>query len=199
MLEKTDRLLKKFNVASVQPPRRDQFPSRHRDNQAEVDPLILEERRREREGPRRGMEDDPRRREDDLRMREDDGGRYSSPARDQPRRDDYSRGRRRSVSPDNRRGKSLKTDEEVQGWKSIYFQYVVERSFYLSVIPCLRLLSALETDLGSLGPEVNKMMSKALNYEQDEDGGSRELLNDADSVSVMELVKEKMKGLIDTG
>ena len=69
----------------------------------------------------------------------------------------------------------------------------------MSVIPCLRLLSALETDLGSLGPEVNKMMGKALNYEQDEDGGSLELLNDAESVASMELVKEKMKGLIDTG
>merc|ERR1719309_705807 len=69
----------------------------------------------------------------------------------------------------------------------------------VQVIPCLRLLSALETDLGSMGPEVNKMMGKALNFEQDEDGGSRELLKDPDSVTVMELVKEKMKGLIDTG
>merc|ERR1719309_1628681 len=69
----------------------------------------------------------------------------------------------------------------------------------VQVIPCLRLLSALETDLGSMGPEVNKMMGKALNFEQDEDGGSRELLKDPDSVTVMELVKEKLKGLIDTG
>ena len=43
------------------------------------------------------------------------------------------------------------------------------------------------------------MLAKALQFEQKNVGTSRELITDEDSVTTMGLIKEKLKGLIETG
>ena len=88
------------------------------------------------------------------------------------------------------------------------------------MVPCLRLLTALEDVLGSLGPTVNQVttdppppsstlkqstglhycpflhqvLARALALEQGREGSSAVLLEDPDTVSVLELVKEKLSG-----
>ena len=48
----------------------------------------------------------------------------------------------------------------------------------VQVVHCLRLLSALEDSLGSLGPVVNQILGKALSIEQV--GGWKEMVNGFD-------------------
>jgi len=69
----------------------------------------------------------------------------------------------------------------------------------IKVIPCLRLLSALEDSLGSLGPQINHVLAKALSLEQSREGASKVLLEDPDTVSILEMVKEKLSGQMAAG
>ena len=63
------------------------------------------------------------------------------------------------------------------------------------LVPCVRLLTALEDTLGSLGPPVNQVLARALSLEQGRAGSSAVLLEDPDTVSLLEMVKEKLTGL----
>ena len=74
-----------------------------------------------------------------------------------------------------------------------------ETSEPVHVVQCLRVLSALEDSLGSLGPSVNRILGKALSIEQSREGASKVLLEDPDTVSILEMVKEKLSGLVGAG
>lgn len=67
------------------------------------------------------------------------------------------------------------------------------------LVPCLRLLTALEDTLGSLGPPVNQILARALSLEQGRAGSSKVLLEDPDTVSLLEMVKEKLTGVAGAG
>merc|ERR1719347_869104 len=69
----------------------------------------------------------------------------------------------------------------------------------VKVIPCLRLLTALEDSLGSLGPQINQVLAKALSLEQSREGASKVLLEDPDTVSILDMVKEKLSGQMAAG
>eukprot|EP00092_Neocalanus_flemingeri_P001633 GFUD01001743.1.p1 GENE.GFUD01001743.1~~GFUD01001743.1.p1 ORF type:complete len:1274 (+),score=352.69 GFUD01001743.1:59-3880(+) len=69
----------------------------------------------------------------------------------------------------------------------------------VKVLPCLRLLSALEDSLGSLGPQINQVLAKALSLEQSREGASKVLLEDPDTVSILDMVKEKLSGQMAAG
>ena len=64
------------------------------------------------------------------------------------------------------------------------------------VVPCLRLLTALEDVLGSLGPAVNQVLGRSLALEQGREGASQALLEDPDCVTVLHLAREKLAGLV---
>ena len=63
----------------------------------------------------------------------------------------------------------------------------------------LRVLTALEDSLGSLGPHVNKILARSLSLEQRREGAGRVLLEDPDCVSVLDMVKEKLHGQMMAG
>jgi hypothetical protein len=69
----------------------------------------------------------------------------------------------------------------------------------VDLVSVVRLLTALEDSLGSLGPQVNQILARALTLEQNRDGASRILLEDPDMVSVLDLVKEKLAGQVVAG
>jgi len=69
----------------------------------------------------------------------------------------------------------------------------------IDLVPVVRLLTALEDSLGSLGPQINQILARALSIEQNRDGASRILLEDPDTVSVLDLVKEKLSGQLVAG
>ena len=64
----------------------------------------------------------------------------------------------------------------------------------VKIVPCIRLLTALEAILGSLGPAVNQVLARALALEQGKDGASMILLEDPDTVSILDMVREKLSG-----
>ena len=67
------------------------------------------------------------------------------------------------------------------------------------LVPCLRLLTALEDTLGSLGPLVNQAVARALSLEQRREGSSRVMLEDPDTAALLEMVKEKLAGQMMAG
>lgn len=64
----------------------------------------------------------------------------------------------------------------------------------VQILPTLRLLTALEDILGSLGPQVNNIIGRALNLEQLRIGASNVLLEDATVACILDMVKEKLSG-----
>ena len=64
---------------------------------------------------------------------------------------------------------------------------------------CLRLLTALEDLLGSLGPQINALMSRSLALEKSREGSSNLLLEDPDIAAILEMTKEKLAGLVVAG
>lgn len=69
----------------------------------------------------------------------------------------------------------------------------------LNIVSVLRLLTALEDVLGSLGPKIINMLSTALAMEKNKANSAEDLLlNDANSV-MFETVKEKLKGQLFAG
>lgn len=67
------------------------------------------------------------------------------------------------------------------------------------LLDTLRLITALENLLGSLGPQITAMMSRALTLENKRPGSSNVILQDANSAAVLELTKEKLAGQIVAG
>lgn len=69
----------------------------------------------------------------------------------------------------------------------------------LEVVGLLRLLTALEGQLGSLGPKIVSLLSKALAAEKAKPNSAEELLFDEDVSVLFETVKEKLKGQLFAG
>lgn len=67
------------------------------------------------------------------------------------------------------------------------------------ILPCLRMLTALEDILGSLGPQVNQLIAKALNLEQNKEGASNVMLENPDVACILDMVKEKLQGQMVAG
>lgn len=69
----------------------------------------------------------------------------------------------------------------------------------LEVVGLLRLLTALEGQLGSLGPKIVSLLSKALAAEKAKPNSAEELLFDEEVSVLFETVKEKLKGQLFAG
>ncbi|XP_014478112.1 PREDICTED: uncharacterized protein CG7065-like isoform X2 [Dinoponera quadriceps] len=69
----------------------------------------------------------------------------------------------------------------------------------LEVVGLLRLLTALEGQLGSLGPKIVSLLSKALAAEKAKPNSAEELLFDEEVSVIFETVKEKLKGQLFAG
>ena len=69
----------------------------------------------------------------------------------------------------------------------------------LEVVGLLRLLTALEGQLGSLGPKIVSLLSKALGAEKAKPNSAEELLYDEEVSVLFETVKEKLKGQLFAG
>lgn len=67
------------------------------------------------------------------------------------------------------------------------------------MLSVLRLLTAMENQLGSLGPKVNNLMAKAIALEKKSTKSSDVLLNDSENVVLFETVKEKLRGQLIAG
>lgn len=66
----------------------------------------------------------------------------------------------------------------------------------LTVVAVLRLLTALEEHLGSLGPKVVDMLGKALALEKVKANSADDMLINEDNCVFFETIKEKLKGLL---
>ena len=69
----------------------------------------------------------------------------------------------------------------------------------LEIVGLLRLLTALEAQLGSLGPKVVSLLSRALAAEKAKPNSAEELLHDEEVSVLFETVKEKLKGQLFAG
>lgn len=67
------------------------------------------------------------------------------------------------------------------------------------VVTVLRLLTAMESQLGSLGPRVNSLLATALSLEKASPNSSSTLLANSDNFVLLETVKEKLKGQLFAG
>lgn len=67
------------------------------------------------------------------------------------------------------------------------------------VVPVLRLMTALEDSLGSLGPKIIDLLSKALQAEKTNPSYVNAIILNDENCSLIETAKEKFKGLIITG
>lgn len=66
----------------------------------------------------------------------------------------------------------------------------------LTIVAVLRLLTALEDHLGSLGPKVVDLLGKALALEKVKANSADDLLLNEDHVVFFETIKEKLKGIL---
>ena len=63
----------------------------------------------------------------------------------------------------------------------------------------LRILTALEDLLGSLGPQINIILSRAITLENNKEGSGNVLLEDQDIAAILQMTKEKLSGQIIAG
>lgn len=66
----------------------------------------------------------------------------------------------------------------------------------LTVVSVLRMLSAVEEHLGSLGPKALNLLSKALAMELVKPNAAEDLLRNEDNCVFLETTKEKLKGIL---
>ncbi|PNF34078.1 hypothetical protein B7P43_G01165 [Cryptotermes secundus] len=77
--------------------------------------------------------------------------------------------------------------------------YSVDEQDGPGVVTVLRLLTAMESQLGSLGPRVNTLLATALSLEKASPNSSSTLLANSDNFVLLETVKEKLKGQLFAG
>ncbi|KAL7743462.1 hypothetical protein ACLKA6_018601 [Drosophila palustris] len=99
---------------------------------------------------------------------------------------EYSQPRQRTNSPT---GTAVSAADKDQGT-------LEEPEAPLTVVTVLRMLSALEDHLGSLGPKVLNLLSKALAMEKIKPNAADDLLLNEDNCVFMETIKEKLKGIL---
>lgn len=75
----------------------------------------------------------------------------------------------------------------------------VEDNGDINVVSVLRLLTALEEKLGSLGPKVIDLLAQALAMEKNEANSSETILDNEINCVLFETVKEKLKGQLLAG
>lgn len=75
----------------------------------------------------------------------------------------------------------------------------VESEQPIRVITVLRLLTALESQLGSLGPRVNNLLAQAIALEKKREFSSDSLIDVSENNVLFETVKEKLKGQLFAG
>ena len=63
----------------------------------------------------------------------------------------------------------------------------------------IRILTALEDLLGSLGPQINAIMSRAIVLENSKEGTGNILLEDENIAAILQMTKEKLSGQIIAG
>jgi hypothetical protein len=67
------------------------------------------------------------------------------------------------------------------------------------VTSVLRMLTALEAQLGSFGPRINSLLAQAISMDKAEYGSSQDLIRNIDNVVLFESIKEKFKGMLMAG
>lgn len=78
-------------------------------------------------------------------------------------------------------------------------KYSKEAEEEINIVAILRLLTALEEKLGSLGPRVIEMLSQALALEKNEANSAETLMDNDVNCVFFETVKEKLKGQLLAG
>ena len=63
----------------------------------------------------------------------------------------------------------------------------------------IRILTALEDLLGSLGPQINAVLSRAIVLENNKEGTGNILLEDENIAAILQMTKEKLSGQIIAG
>jgi len=76
---------------------------------------------------------------------------------------------------------------------------LAQTSLKPDLLEVLRFLAALEECLGSLGPSVTSLLSRALSLERSKPGGSTVLKNESSCIDLLDTCKEKLKGLLISG
>ena len=187
VLEKTDDLMKKYDLSSVVEPRREHFPrkstsGRHHEDQ---------------EDNRGGRKEDER---DHRRHKSPRGGdkrNLSPPGRgheDRPRTPSRASLYSGISELEERRDGGLRGEDSLLSMPSSLPRLEQVQMGDVKIVPCIRLLTALEDILGSLGPAVNQVLARALALEQGKEGASMALLEDPDTVSILDMVREKLSG-----
>jgi hypothetical protein len=72
----------------------------------------------------------------------------------------------------------------------------IEDDSPLTVVAVCRFLSALEPELGLMGPSVNNLLLKSVKMESLKQNSSDELLKDEEFHNIMDTCREKLKGVI---
>ena len=165
---KTSQLLRRYNLRDGSEPRREDFAD------GVTNPVFDKDSSFRRS---RGRSPSPRR---------SGSRRRNSRSRSPPRRMRSPGGSLEMMHRGRREGSadSLNSEEEA------------ELRGPVRVIPVLRRLGSLDDVLGSLGPQVNALIGRALALEECRAGTSNILLEDADVACYMDMVKEKLNGQV---
>eukprot|EP00095_Tigriopus_kingsejongensis_P011972 snap_masked-scaffold906_size82779-processed-gene-0.4 protein:Tk11972 transcript:snap_masked-scaffold906_size82779-processed-gene-0.4-mRNA-1 annotation:"conserved hypothetical protein" len=216
--EKTDDLLLQFNLTGTAEPVRGDFESHNkaREDRRKAPAAKIERRPRER-SPRRDESTTPMRRDARSRSparRRSRGGARSSPTRfeEEDRQSHHGWQDSRSSFHDAYSGISA-LEEKRDGADSLsgiqarrmdrspisQADFEDANDGPVMAIPCLRQLTALEDTLGSLGPQINAILGKALALEQTRVGSSNLLMQNPDTACILDMVKEKLSGQMVAG
>lgn len=110
------------------------------------------------------------------------GAPYRPPYSKYPKYEDYEENSKSPIPSEHRKKEPVVKEEEPESDEP------------LTVVAVLRLLTALEDYLGSLGPKVVDMLGKALALEKIKSNSSDDLLVNEDNCVFFETIKEKLKG-----
>eukprot|EP00094_Tigriopus_californicus_P012109 TCALIF_11701-PB protein Name:"Similar to CG7065 Uncharacterized protein CG7065 (Drosophila melanogaster)" AED:0.08 eAED:0.08 QI:4647/1/0.93/1/0.71/0.66/15/0/864 len=216
--EKTKDLLQQFDLRSADEPRRSEFDKERKPKDAEKERRDRD--RRPNNDARRGDRKErdahspsdhcPRSRTDRSPLHQTsrmDGGDARSAHGWQDARsynDSYSgitaleEKRDRGVSPGGEHRSQQRSFFDHRSPKS-YEEFEDAYDGPVMLVPCLRQLTALEDILGSLGPQVNVIMAKALALDQTRSGSSNLLTQNPDIACILDMVKEKLSGQMVAG
>jgi len=107
---------------------------------------------------------------------------------------------RSRASPDTRRGpKESRTSKERDFGQNRYRREASRPKDTVRTISVLRTLTALENQLGSLGPKVIGLLSEAIALDKVHGGNSDAILALDENLVLFETVKEKLKGQVYAG
>ncbi|XP_045476097.1 uncharacterized protein CG7065-like isoform X2 [Harmonia axyridis] len=187
------------------PTRRRDSPSRRRDSPSRRRDSPTRRRdspTRRRDSPSRRRYSPSRRRDSPSRRRYSPSNRRYSPSRRRDSRSPLHRRDRDSKSPvrgESRRKRSRSRDNSSEVNSKRFRENKDAEVEEVNFIAVLRLLTAVEEHLGSLGPKVIDLLSQGLVLEGNEVNSSGKLLDIDDNLVLLETTKEKLKGQIQAG